>query len=94
MRRKKRYLIVQLSDKTSVGEENFHSLTHVWSFSHLMLCMINTPGGGVTPLQRVWFVGLLSLKTGIHFAHFGLESGMVFEGTKGEYESVYRFNSK
>ena len=21
------------------------------------------------------------LKTGIHFAHFGLESGMVFEGT-------------
>ena len=93
MRRKKRYLIVQLSDKTSVGEENFHSLTHVWSFSHLMSCMINTPGG-VTPLQRVWFVGLLSLKTGIHFAHFGLESGMVFEGTKGEYESVYRFNSK
>ena len=64
------------------------------------------PGGGGTPLykpyryvppQRVWFVGLLSLKTGItgiHFAHFGLESGMVFEGTKGEYESVYRFNSK
>ena len=29
-------------------------------------------------------VGLLrrfGLKTGIHFAHFGLESGMVFEGT-------------
>ena len=84
MRRKKRYLIVQLSDKTSVGEENFHSLTHVWSFSHLMLCMINTPGGG----------GLLSLKSGTHFAHFGLESGMVFKGTKGEYERVYRFNSK
>ena len=68
-----------------------------------MLCRTNTPRGGVTPLykpysyvppQRVWFVGLLSLKTGIHFAHVGLESGMVFEGTKGAYERVYRFNSK
>ena len=63
-----------------------------------MLCMTNTREGGVTPLykpyryvlpQRVWFVGLFSLKTGIHFAHFGLESG-----TKGAYERVYRFNSK
>ena len=26
-------------------------------------------------------VGVFGLKTGIHFAHFGLESGMVFEGT-------------
>ena len=26
--------------------------------------------------------------------HFGLESGMVFEGTTGEYERIYRFNSK
>ena len=60
-------------------------------------------GGGVTPLyksyryvppQRVWFVGLFSLKTGIHFAHFGPESGMVFKGTKGAYERVYRFYFK
>ena len=28
------------------------------------------------------------LKTGIHFAHFGLESGMVFEGTTGMYERI------
>ena len=34
------------------------------------------------------------LKTGIDFAHFGLESGMVFEGTTGVYERIYRFNSK
>ena len=34
------------------------------------------------------------LKTGIHFAPFGLESGMVFEGTMGVYERLYRFNSK
>ena len=33
-------------------------------------------------------------KTGIHFAHFGLESGMVFEGSTGVYERIYRFNSK
>ena len=25
---------------------------------------------------------------------FGLESGMVFEGTYGVYERIYRFNSK
>ena len=46
------------------------------------------------PPQRVWFLGLFGLKTGIHFAHFGLESGMVFEGTTGAYERSYRFNSK
>ena len=34
------------------------------------------------------------LKTGIHFAHFSLESGMVFEGTTRVYERIYRFNSK
>ena len=34
------------------------------------------------------------LKTGIDFAHFGLESGMVFEETTGMYEGIYRFNSK
>ena len=30
-----------------------------------------------------WVFGL---KTGIHFAHFGLESSVVFEGTTGVYE--------
>ena len=44
------------------------------------------PNGGV--LRR------FCLKTGIHFAHFGLESGMVFKGTTGAYESIYCFNSK
>ena len=34
------------------------------------------------------------LKTGIDFIHFGLESGMVFEGTTGVYERTYYFNSK
>ena len=33
-------------------------------------------------------------ENGIDFAHFGLESGMVFERTGGVYERIYRFNSK
>ena len=31
---------------------------------------------------------------GMHFVHFGLESGMVFEGITGMSERIYRFNSK
>ena len=38
------------------------------------------------PPQRVEFLGLFGLKTDIDFAHFGLESGMVFEGTTGAYK--------
>ena len=34
------------------------------------------------------------LRTGFYFAHFGLESGMVFEGTTGVKERIHRFNSK
>ena len=37
---------------------------------------------------------LLRSENGIDFAHFGLESGMVFEGTMGVYERICRFNSK
>ena len=40
------------------------------------------------PPQRVGFLGRFSLKTGIHFAHFGLESAMVFEGTTVVYETI------
>ena len=46
------------------------------------------------PPHRVGFLRRFGLKTGKHFAHFGLESGMVFEGTTGVYERIYRFNSK
>ena len=46
------------------------------------------------PPHQVGFLRRFGLKTGIHFAHFGLESGMVFEGTTGVYERIYRFNSK
>ena len=59
--------------------------------------------GGSTPIykpysyvppHRVGFLRRFGLKTGIHFAHFGLESGMGFEGTTGVYERIYRFNFK
>ena len=51
--------------------------------------MERTPNPGFTPLyklyryvppHRVVFLRRFGLKTGIYFAHFGLESGMVFEG--------------
>ena len=46
------------------------------------------------PPQRVWFLHRFGLKTGIDFAHFGLELGMGFEETTEMYERIYRFNSK
>ena len=46
------------------------------------------------PPYRVGFLRRFGLKMSIHFANFGLESGMVFEGTTGMHERIYRFNSK
>ena len=46
------------------------------------------------PHQRVEFLRRFGLKTGTDFVHFGLESGMVFEGTTAVYERAYCFNSK
>ena len=60
-------------------------------------------GGGGTPLyklsryvppHRVRSLRRFGLKTGILFAHFGLESGVVFGGTTEVYERIYSFNSK
>ena len=41
--------------------------------------------------DRVGFLRRFGLKTGIHLAHFGLESGMVFEGTT-ECMNVFIFS--
>ena len=46
------------------------------------------------PPHRLGFLCRFGLKTGIHFAHFGLESGIFFEETTGVYERLYTFNSK
>ena len=64
--------------------------------------MTCTLGGGTplykpcryVPPQWVGFLRLFGLKTGIDFAHFGLELGMVFKGTAGVYDCIYCFNSK
>ena len=62
------------------------------------VCLFKARGGGVLPYvshnryvppQRVGFLRRFGLKTGIDFAHFGLESGMVFEETIGVYERIY-----
>ena len=42
----------------------------------------------------VWFLRRFGVKTGIDFAHFGLELGMVFEEATEVYESIHRSNSK
>ena len=41
------------------------------------------------PPHRVGFLHGFGLKTSIHFAHFGLESVMVFEGTHQECMNVF-----
>ena len=46
------------------------------------------------PPPRVGFLRRFGLKTGKRFAHFGLESVLILEGTTGVYERIYRFNSK
>ena len=42
----------------------------------------------------VFFCAFLGLKTGIDFAHFGLESSMVCEGVTGGHDDNYHFNAK
>ena len=49
---------------------------------------------GMTGAQRVGSLCCFCLKTRINFAYFGLESGMVFQGTTGVYERIYCFNYK
>ena len=53
--------------------------------SHILV-----PGG--TPLYRLCRY-VLPDRVGF-LRHFGLKTGMVFEGTTGVYERIYRFNSK
>ena len=38
--------------------------------------------------QRVWFLRRFGLKTGIDFAHFGQELGMVVEGTTFQFKMI------
>ena len=54
---------------------------------------LNKPYRYVPP-QRVGFLHRFGAKTGIDFAHFELESGMIYERTTIVYQCVRRFNSK
>ena len=54
---------------------------------------MSVPYRYVSP-HRVGFLRRYGLKIGMDFAHFGLESGMIFEGTTGVNERMYPFNSK
>ena len=62
---------------------NCNARTHPW-VRHVGMC--GPKGYG--------FCAFFGLKRGIHFAHVGPESGMVFKRTLGAYERSYRFNSK
>ena len=46
------------------------------------------------PSQGVWCLHCFVLKMDTDFSHFGLESGIVFQGTRGLYEGIYPSNSK
>ena len=62
-----------------------NSLTRVLSYtSYIGMCRPIGQG----------FLRRFGLETGIHFAHYDLESVMVFEGTTGVYERIYRFSFK
>ena len=43
---------------------------------------------GMCHAQRVGFLGRFGLKTGIQFAHFGLESDIVVMSFRGKYGNV------
>ena len=43
------------------------------------------------PPHGVGFFGRFGLKTGTRLAHFGLESGIVFEGTAGDERTSFQF---
>ena len=44
---------------------------------------------GYVPSQRVGFLHHFGLKEGIDFAHFGLESGMIFKDSKWILENIF-----
>ena len=62
--------------------------------NHLRVSRISLDGFPYLPPHRVGFLRRFGMKTGMHLTQFGLESGMIFKGTTGVYERIYRFNSR
>ena len=69
---------------------------HNYGFQKVIGSTSVPPWGGCTLSYRpYWYVPpRFGLKKGIDFAHLGLESGLVFEGTTGVHEYICCFNSK
>ena len=73
----------------------------MWTTQQSFIRKASIPApGGVHPLykpywyvlpQRVGFLRRFGLKMGTDFAHFGLESDMIFKGTTGVHERIYFF---
>ena len=93
------YKQISLKER-DVWQKNFPNKIKFSRLSHGVYPFLCSRGrGGVLPyisyigMYRpigVGFMRRFGLKTGIHFAHFGLESGMVFEGTTESSNIFYR----
>ena len=82
----------------SSSYSNFPTLRMDIRICDWSVCLFKARGGGVLPYvshngyvppHRVGFLRRFGLKTVTEFAHFGLESGMVFEETTEVYERIY-----
>ena len=92
MREKKPGVNFKLADKGGIFHRSFNRPRFRQSSDQKSVMY---RGGGVLPCtsligmclpeELVGFLRRFGLKTGIHFAHFGEESGMFFEGTTGVY---------
>ena len=93
---------VTLTRLTS-NQQSKYSTTNVnYLKCHVLLAAIHFPLETTSyisyiryvPPKRVGFLRRFGLKTGIGFAHFGLESGRLFEGPTGVNDCACHFNSK
>ena len=89
-------LVFEFLGRESARErwEAISPLSRTFSQARNHLRAISLDGFPYLLPHRVGFLRRFGMKTSIHFTHFGLESGMVFEGTTGVYERIYRVNSR
>ena len=63
-------------------------------FNSHRIVLVRQHGHGFIVLEHQYGRRDVMWKSFVDFAYFGLQSGMVFEGTTGVCERIYRFNSK
>ena len=72
-------------------EKSFHLFMKSFLFlPYVARTLLHKPYKYVPP-QKLWFLRRFGLKTGKHFAHFGLESCVAFQW--GNYGSVWTYLS-